>query len=55
MMRAGFLCSRMLTGGPRLGFEWWRESKTVSGRSAHGPGPLHLIFYFSKLNRVFKL
>jgi hypothetical protein len=29
-----------------LGFERWHESEAVLGRIAHGPGPLHSIFYF---------
>jgi hypothetical protein len=31
----GFPCFESLTGGPRLGFELWRESEAISGHTAH--------------------
>jgi hypothetical protein len=42
-------------GGPYLAFERWHESEAISGHTIHGPSPLNLISYFSKMNQICRL
>jgi hypothetical protein len=53
MAHVGFPYPGSLTGAPRLAFEPVVER--YSDCTVHGPGPLKLISYFSKLNQICKL